>query len=337
MKALELAIHDINRMKETLSVSPAVKSAIEMQQRLHETVSQSAAIKSAIEFARMQQAYREVVPPTILKTYEHLRKMAASHNNAFEMINREMAILSSVAQSVKLANQQIKTFESFKPAFLREYESFIEKAQAVESSLNRYPTMISPRMDTLTVVQKRSILIPYKSKRVEPVFSSKKSADFVCDLIINCNEKARVLGSNDIFKPTNKMMKSIKNIQHLSCNDEKSFGDLIDCLYFMLYEGAGEGLRVKSYLSDEECQPVYDIRDIRNFCYRHDIEHGDSGEIKRKKRKLGEIFLRLIAKPLPENEIDFKKAQHTILDNIHDMLEILYRKINNEFASLRAH
>ncbi|MDP2683097.1 MAG: hypothetical protein Q8P28_09920 [Deltaproteobacteria bacterium] len=322
MKILELAIHDINRMKEALIVSSAVKSAIEMQQRLHETVSQSVAIKSAIEFARMQQAYREAVPPTIFKTYEYY--------NAFEMINRDMAILSSAAQSVKLASQQIKTFESFKPAFLREYESFIEKAKEVESIRNRYPTMLFQPFDTLPVVQRRSVLIalPYKSKREETVFPSKKSAYSVCNLIIKCNEKACVLGSNDIFKPTNKMMESIKNIQHLSCNDKKTFSDFIDCLYFMLYEGAGEGSRVKIYLSDEEYQPLHDIRDIRNFYCRHDIEHGDSGEIKKKYRKLGEIFLRLIEKPLPENEIDFKKAQYVILDNLHNVLGILYKKIS---------
>lgn len=163
-----------------------------------------------------------------------------------------------------------------------------------------------------------------------PSYNYYKTAKDCCHLIVKCNQKCRVSGKEDIFKPTNKLMGASSAIPDLIAYNESTFGEFIDYLFILLYEGTGDDkLRLRDYLSDNELQPLWNIKQLRNIYLRHDIEHGDSREAKHKMQRVGDIFYSLIAKPLPENSHDYRKAQTEIINNVLEMLNLLFIKINN--------
>lgn len=163
-----------------------------------------------------------------------------------------------------------------------------------------------------------------------PSYGYHKIAINCCHLITKCNLKCGASGKKFIFKPTNKLMTALTAIPELITFNESTFGEFIDYLFILLYEGAGnDKLRLLSYLSDNELQPLWNIKQLRNFYLRHDIEHGDSKEAKHKMQQVGKIFNNLIAKPLPENSRDYRKAQNKIINNVLEMLNLLFKKINN--------
>jgi hypothetical protein len=163
-----------------------------------------------------------------------------------------------------------------------------------------------------------------------PSYNYYKIAKNCCHLIIKCNQKCRVSGKEDIFKPTNKLMGALAAIPDLIAYNESTFGEFIDYLFILLYEGTGDdNLRLRYYLSDNELYPLWNIKQLRNFYLRHDIEHGDSREAKHKMQRIGDIFYSLIAKTLPENSHDYRKAQTEIISNVFEMLNLLFKMINN--------
>ncbi len=164
-----------------------------------------------------------------------------------------------------------------------------------------------------------------------PSYNYYRIAKSCCYLIIKGNEKAGALGEEYIFKPSNKLMTAIAALPDLIAHNISTFGEFIDYLYFLLYEGAGsDNLKVKNWLTDNELQSIWDIKAIRNFYLRHDVEHGDIKEAKRKMQKVGDIFHRLISKPLPENSHDYRKAQTKIISNVVGMLNLLYARIKTD-------
>jgi hypothetical protein len=167
-----------------------------------------------------------------------------------------------------------------------------------------------------------------------PSWNYYKATKRFCYLLPECNQKCGATGRDNIFKPTNKLMLSLIALPDLIAYNKLTFGEFIDYLYISLYEGSGgDNLRIKTYLSDEELQPLWDIKQLRNFYLRHDIEHGDMKQAKQKTQKVGEIFQRLIGRPIPENSTDFKKAQFIIMNNVLTMIILLYSKINDNNCS----
>lgn len=160
-----------------------------------------------------------------------------------------------------------------------------------------------------------------------PSYNYHRIAIDCCHLITKCNQKCGASRKESIFKPTNKLMAALTAIPELITFNESTFGEFIDYLFILLYEGAGDDkLRLRNYFTDNELRPLWDIKKLRNYL-RHDIEHGDLKEAKHKMQKVGDIFSGLIAKPLPENSRDYRKAQVKIINDVWSMLVTLYSKV----------
>ena len=75
--------------------------------------------------------------------------------------------------------------------------------------------------------------------------------------------------------------------------DLAGYGTLIDDLYFVIHEGSGTrlaGIAPTSFV---------DINLLRTEL-RHDVDHGDEGKVRAKRKKLGTTFSKYAGSPSPQ-------------------------------------
>lgn len=79
------------------------------------------------------------------------------------------------------------------------------------------------------------------------------------------------------------------------CADIDSYDKLIDGTYFLVYKGSGACSR----LPKPPPSFVMDVKFLRT-AIRHDVDHGDPDDIRKKKKRAGETFERYSGKKTPE-------------------------------------
>jgi hypothetical protein len=94
-------------------------------------------------------------------------------------------------------------------------------------------------------------------------------AEEVSSLIYAINERASSTSGEDIFKLTNKSARAIKKLASL-CKRDTDFEEIVDSLYFIVYEGSGDCKRLPSPPPDF----AMDVKFLRTHV-RHDLDHGD--------------------------------------------------------------
>ena len=106
----------------------------------------------------------------------------------------------------------------------------------------------------------------------------------VLELVTQCNEAGKTSDFGlEIFKPTTRLMTVFNDLSWITASDRLRFGDVIDCLYFIFYEGAGkDNLRFLDKhggpLTDADCDLIWCIKHLRNKWLRHDADHGKEKE-----------------------------------------------------------
>ena len=118
---------------------------------------------------------------------------------------------------------------------------------------------------------------------------------------------------------TNRSSRAMKAVGS-SCSTEKEFGDLVDRLYFLVYEGSGDCKRLPSP------PPGYamDVKFLRNYL-RHDLDHGDAKDAAQKRRRGAQALKKYTGKGSlgecgPE---DFVAAQLRLLEELKRVLNAL--------------
>jgi len=147
-----------------------------------------------------------------------------------------------------------------------------------------------------------------------------------------CNMQARMRSDEDIFKPTNQLLAAFIDLPWLLARDEKSLGDVVDSLYFLLYEAAGKDkLRFRADgggpLADQECGVVWTIKHLRNSWLRHDIEHGAKGKTRRQYSVLADDLAGLGFERLPSAPGEFQRLHLSLLRQVEEFLEALFSGI----------
>ena len=153
------------------------------------------------------------------------------------------------------------------------------------------------------------------------------------------NEILRLLGDSNnicasksrkgIFELTNTMVKKFADVgKPVRTLDD--FGNLIDALYEIVYEGSGNISRIPDDLKKDEFIG-FTIKHLRNDL-RHDLEHGDENEVRSKKRRIANIYDRLTGKTTTSalEEADFPKLQIGILNELKMFLEDLKKYCVNQ-------
>jgi len=137
-------------------------------------------------------------------------------------------------------------------------------------------------------------------------------------------------GQKPIFKPTSRTMMACGTIPSLVAQSEIDFSSIIDHLYFLLYEGSSAADRLTPIINESILQPLWKVKDLR-LSERHDIDHGSTKDIEKKRSKISKTYISLIAKPLPIRPSDWQKAQLKIYIEIDLMLQKIIHEITMNY------
>lgn len=165
-----------------------------------------------------------------------------------------------------------------------------------------------------------------------PTAQTEKLARRVLTLVMQCNEAGKTSGiSDDIFKPTTRMMTVYVDLPWLSATDKWRFGDLIDCLYFIFYEGAGKhSLRFLEEnggpLTIADCDLIWCIKHLRNKWLRHDADHGNKKDIQKSWAELSKKLQWLGLANYPTNE-DFPRLHYKLLELAEEFLLCILNRL----------
>ena len=141
----------------------------------------------------------------------------------------------------------------------------------------------------------------------------------ISKLIYRANERYAAKHGEDLFKMTNESVPAIKTLG-APCESSDQHGKLIDALYFLIYEGSGSCNRLPS----PPPEFAMDVKFLRTGL-RHDLDHGDTADVAKKRIRKGNVFEKYSGKKTP-NECgpqDFLAAQLRILGAAQSFLETL--------------
>jgi hypothetical protein len=145
--------------------------------------------------------------------------------------------------------------------------------------------------------------------------------DSIAQLIDQINRAHAAKTGEDLFKPTNKTTQALLNIRK-QAKDVANYEILIDDLYFLFRESVG------NRLNDAWPTSFAHVNDLRTDL-RHDVDHGDTGKVRSKRRRAGATF-RLYAGGGTPDTIEpakFALIQSNILGAIEaDLRKVLVQK-----------
>lgn len=143
-------------------------------------------------------------------------------------------------------------------------------------------------------------------------------------LVYDLNTHSERSGDDALFKPTSKAMLAFHVIPTTAATEEDRFESIIDLLFFMLYEGTGRGTRLVARIGDDGLSALWLLKHLR-LGARHDLDHGEDREARRKSAQVGDAYRKLIGKPVPKNREDWLLAQRALYQQLVDMLDQLWR------------
>jgi hypothetical protein len=106
--------------------------------------------------------------------------------------------------------------------------------------------------------------------------------DSISELVSQINGKYATRTGEDLFKATNKTTQAMLRIRK-PVKDLAGYKVFIDNLYFLFRESVGTRLGATWPLSFGH------VNDLRTDL-RHDVDHGDAGKVRAKRRKVGATF-----------------------------------------------
>jgi hypothetical protein len=136
-------------------------------------------------------------------------------------------------------------------------------------------------------------------------------------------------GGKELFTPTNKTISAVSCLLTAFSVDDLTFGNVIDSLYMLLYEGSGSAKRICEVLSDSECAPLWDIKHIRTD-FRHDVEHGEEKKYLNKKQLIGAAYKDICGKNKPLKQKDWVIAHCNLFVKVNKSFIISIVKSKSE-------
>jgi hypothetical protein len=119
----------------------------------------------------------------------------------------------------------------------------------------------------------------------------KRLGDSVATLVGSVNEQYSAVKGTDLIKPTNKTASALQRIAK-PIKDFDGYKSLVDDLYFLFHEGVGQRLAGKTPTSFQ------DVNALRT-ALQHDVDHGKSGNVAAKRKKLAAVFQKYAAASSP--------------------------------------
>jgi len=170
-------------------------------------------------------------------------------------------------------------------------------------------------------------LAPYS-----PAFRSAQHVHAAVGLLSDVNTARKMKGKNETFKPTTRFVVAMRDLLFIVPTDERTFGDFIDALYFLLFEAAGDEhprflVENDGELERDECEVVWVTKRLRNF-YRHDSDHGKDSSIRRKFVSLDEDMRTFGLRSLPRTPEEYRRVHHVLLRRATEFLTLLRHRVS---------
>lgn len=168
---------------------------------------------------------------------------------------------------------------------------------------------------------------------VSPTAQTVQRGRRVLELVTQCNEAGKTSAySVEIFKPTTRLMTVFNDLPWLSPTDRSGFADVVDCLYFIFYEGAGkDNLRFLDRhggpLTDADCDLIWCIKHLRNKWSRHDADHGKEQDIQKSWTELAAKFRWLGLAEHPTDARHFHQLHYQLLVLAEEFLARILSKL----------
>lgn len=162
-------------------------------------------------------------------------------------------------------------------------------------------------------------------------------ANALCEVaygVIRCNSLRPEPGK--LFKYTDASVQALLHLSQFFAVTKQAFCEIVKCLYFVLYEGAGsKHLRFleENLVTEDEAQVVFDIKQFRNYYCYHDIEHGEASNIRKKKAKLSALFERYIGVPLPSKPEHFGGILIKLIQRVGHFLQLITQRLEQKYGS----
>jgi len=136
--------------------------------------------------------------------------------------------------------------------------------------------------------------------------------------VYQINKLSQCRKKGEIIKPTSKMLMACSLIPTRIARGREDFGEIVDNLFFLLYEGSGsDNCRLCNIVDDEMLNPLWRIKHLR-LDFRHDVDHGKDAP--RKHGKIADAYRSLIGKETPITSKDWSEAQHCLYSQLLNML-----------------
>jgi len=301
-------------------------------------------IQRRMRFAELEKMFKENASfsPTsalgrrLKSLFDSMSRIFPTKTNALR--NRASIVsfcfLVSQMQETGRLRKMEERLGHFFEKFSSDLRTEVEKGQkATDADLIEYQLAVSYATSERESIEKRNEILIKKLILFDPSLAhyflkegpSEKSIEKqvltlvkeIGDLIYKCNETYRAKAGEDIFKATNETTKGLRLIGD-PVKDQESYGQFIDALYKIIYEGSGAGSRLGSTLPDV----VSDITTLRTDL-RHDVDHGKQAKIRAKERKLANTITKYSGKSSIQllGKEDFLVLQLGILDGLRNYLE----------------
>lgn len=244
-------------------------------------------------------------------------------------------IVSQIHKYGQLKKHEKRLGEFFEN-FAKLLKTEIEKGQkATDQDLIKYQQAVSYGTADKESIETRKDILVKKLILFEPSLapcflkggSIEKSVERkIHELATTCTELAyqinkayRSKHGEDLFKATNETTKGW-NLLGKPISNENSYGEFIDALYKIVWEGSGSGNRLGSTHSPL----VKDIVILRTDL-RHDIDHGKQSKIKAKEKQLEKTIQKYTGKSSVAllGKEDFLALQFGVLNGLEICLELM--------------
>ena len=229
-----------------------------------------------------------------------------------ELSNRASVVSIYLLVSDLLEKTTLKgkepVIKKFYIEFLKKLSLEVEKGPlAKDTELIIYQSAVNQAADSKESIQRRQDILMKRLVAFDPDFAQFIEREAIDDrlaalenekeirnlstdvlaVISEINSISTSKSMREVFKITNKMLKRIGPLSECVA-DQNDFGNFIDGMYEIIYEGAGSLSRIPVILKGEDsvCLKIKFLRaDIR-----HDLDHGNEKEVIKKKERLARIY-----------------------------------------------
>lgn len=141
------------------------------------------------------------------------------------------------------------------------------------------------------------------------------------------NRAAQLVGRGPIFEPSVDGVVIAARLPLWLAGEETELSDVVDGLYKLIFEASGNGSRLRTLAEPHEYATVQDILILRNY-YRHDLAQGASAQdLKRRFRRVGDVFERLVGRRNPSGAADWQTLCLALMRRAEDFLRAIADKL----------